>query len=106
MSTLAQCLRALRARGVTHVREPDHVYVEPGDDGDVSPPVIDIDRAIVQAEARDDGEFYELVRDRVGDTIWMSPITEWSEPYWLAVPAPPPAWIPTVWDRLLTEEAP
>ena len=89
--TLAQCFRALRARGFSVVRSP-------GIDGapDDEFPLEEV------LTLPDDGEEYEVI----GHEVWMLPITEFSEPYWVAVPSPPPAWVPSVWDRLMVEEAP
>jgi hypothetical protein len=95
MSTLRQALRALQARGYTHVRTPQ----VDGDDDYVT----DIPGAI--RRVRDVGAAYDESFVLVGNTI----VRPWGDEgmadvWWEAVQAAPPASRPTVWDRLLLAE--
>jgi hypothetical protein len=88
VSTLAECLRALAARGCTDVADPL--------DDTMS---ISLEEAMDRA-GRYVGNDYQLDGEDVV-RVWSDGV---SEPYWRALPAPSPAWVPTFWERLLLEE--
>jgi hypothetical protein len=89
--TLVQALRALRARGYTHVMAP------PADGAEDY--VSTIDDALSSAFLHD--ESFVLL----GDSI----VRPWGDEgmadvFWVAVPVPPSKSRPTVWDRLLGDD--